>query len=145
MKNYILLFSSICIFISGCNREDPLPALEIEGVYIMVRLVSDEVFEEGDLPYENVYWFFADRTFQKVRFKDEVLIEATGTFSPVTYTGTDHIEGPAYELLYTTGDELIEGCYPDKEIIIQNTSDELSHLSASCGEPDIYYNKAIFN
>jgi len=137
-----LILVLLIISISGCNREEPLPELGVEGVYLMVRMVDGEVLEGTDLPYENVYWFFVDRTFRKARLTDGELAEASGTFSPVMHPQGGTGEGQAYELIYTLGEELIEGCHVDREIIIQITDVELLHEGAPCGEPDIYYTKA---
>ncbi|KEO74624.1 hypothetical protein [Anditalea andensis] len=139
-----LLLAIFIISLSGCNREEPLPELGVEGVYLIVRMIDGEVLEANDLPYDNVYWFFADRTFQKARLTDGELAEASGTFSPVPHPAGESGEGLAYELTFAVGEELIEGCHADREIIIHVTDVELLHEGAPCGAPDIYYTKADF-
>lgn len=140
-----LLLVFLIISISGCNREEPLPELGVEGVYLMVRIGDEEVSELADLPFDNVYWFFADRTFQKASLIDGMLVEASGTFSPVPHPAGEVGEGQAYELSFIVGTELINGCLVDREIIIQPSAKELLHEGAPCGEPDIYYTKVDFS
>ena len=144
IKRCIWLMSMSLIIISGCNREEPLPELGVEGVYLIVRMEHGEVLEGADLPYDNVYWFFADRTFQKAKLTDGVLLEASGTFSPVPHPSGGDGLGQAYELNFTVGEELIDGCLADREILIQTTATELLHEGEACGEPNIYYIKAYF-
>jgi len=141
MRNHILLIASLLIIFCGCDREEPLPELGVEGVYLMARMVDGVIVEGSDLPYENVYWFFVDRTFRKARLEDGVLTESSGTFFAIPNPEVGGM-GQAFELNFTEGEFLIEGCHDGKEILIQTTDTELLHLGSPCGEPDIYYIKA---
>jgi len=146
MKKGIYFFSLLTFVLLGCDREEPLPALGVEGVYLMGQVVDVNGIELGeDQVGSNVYWLFEDRTFRKAQLKNEALIEATGTFREIEFLAEGDSHRRQFELIYLTGNEIIEGCHEDMEILIQTRATQLVNEGHPCGEFNYYYDKTILN
>lgn len=139
-----ILFSALILI--GCEKQEPLPLLGVEGVYLMGSVVDVEgVEQEEEEVGTNVYWFFEDRTFQKAQLKNERLVEATGIFAEIAPAEGGSLEGRQFELTYLTGQEIIEGCHVNREILIQVMPNQLVNEGHPCGEFNFYYDRFNFD
>lgn len=142
MKNNFYIISLFTLYLLGCEVNDPVPALGIEGVYLMEEVLDifGEVQDKEDVG-DNVYWLFEDRTFRKAQLKNEKLLEAKGTFAEIVPAEGSTLEGRHFELTFFDGTEIIEGCQLNNEILIQITPTQLVNEGHPCGEFNFYYDK----
>jgi len=148
MKNAVYIISLLALVLIGCERDEPLPALGIEGIYVLVRTVDVDGNDEEDpnLIETVIYWFYEDRTFKKAIWEDDQgLIEATGTFDILSNEIESGFGGTQFELVFLNGEELIEGCRPLSEVIIQISPYMLVNEGHPCGELNAFYNLVDFN
>jgi len=142
----IYFFSLLTYVLLGCDREEPLPALGVEGVYLMGQVIDVNGVEvEEDQVGSNVYWLFEDRTFRKAQLKDEILLEATGTFIEIELLLEGDSHSRQFELTYLTGKEIIEGCYEDMEILKQTKPIQMVNEGHPCGEFNYHYDRTLLD
>ena len=146
MKKFICFLPLLVLVLLGCDREEPLPLLGVEGVYLMDQVLDvNGVEQDEDDVGSSVYWFFEDRTFQKAQLKNEILTEASGTFDILVPAVDSEYEGTQFELIFLSGEEIIQGCRPDSEVIIQLSRTAIVNEGQPCGGLNFYYNITDFN
>lgn len=91
-----------------------------------------------DMQYQESYRFFPDKTFSKIRKRNNAADEASGTFNVIrTENGEEY-----YKLVFAEKNELIENCNGGKEEwLIIDGSETIRGTANACDYPTKIYNK----
>jgi len=92
---------------------------------------------ESKMPWQEWYVFYPDHSFSKIRVRDNVTIDANGSYRVVTLS-----DGQYLELLYPSVNDLIGNCSAEaKELLAIKHDDELIGTWWACDGPGLFYKK----
>ena len=98
--------------------------------------------EEEEMPFQDTYTFREDKTFLKVRVKEEDSIRIEGTFKVYPTDFDTHAFNLTYEGAPAPEDiEIISSCTSRKEYLYITEADHeiLKNKVSACDGPDLYY------
>lgn len=145
MKYFSLLFLLVGLLTSCSKDEDDTlkPEMSLYGKWTLVKITgsmpSYELTESSLDRYES-YNFNEDGTFTKIRVKDNVSTNASGTFLAKVNDGVTYLE-----LTYTSESDLIGSCYGNlkEELYLSDDKITLSSTWKHCDGPGLDYQKNI--
>ncbi|WP_419212817.1 hypothetical protein ACNR9Q_01510 [Maribacter sp. X9] len=138
-------FLIVVFCIISCSNPDDFGLESTEFMYStqkweLIRMTGAFVGSEtkGEaMDWQEYYLFSPEGTFVKSRTKDDLVVEASGTFEVVEYeTDTAH----SLELTYETGEGLVGNCTGDnKEILMYRSASEITNTWMACDGPGLDY------
>lgn len=157
----VLLVVAILTFAQSCNSEKTeeisedavtsdlsasetvLPLVEKDfpqewKLSMMSGMIANSETSGEDMEYQETYRFFPNKTFTKIREKNESVSEASGTFDHIkTGTGEEY-----FKLSYPEKHELIENCDGGKEEWLSKDQEKILRGTANaCDHPTKTYKR----
>lgn len=134
----IVFYSCIAaIFLMTCDDdyEEPVGVYEEWTLVKMTYPALNQVATGNAMDWQEVYTFFSDGTFEKIRVRDSEEIIALGTFQLSEFTGEKLIR-----LQFRSGRSIVNGCEGERQETLRKTSEiTLRGTWESCDGPILEY------